>query len=58
LCSQLQEGEELGQIDETFGFSPLIRGQLLAAVLAIEQAMQAFVNSLGELEVFQIPGEL
>ena len=36
LCPQLQEGQELGQVDETFGFPPLLKGQLLTSVLTIE----------------------
>ena len=58
LCPQLQERQELGQIDETLGFPPLIKRQLLASVLAIEQSVQAFVHPSRKLKAFQIAGEL
>jgi hypothetical protein len=58
LCPQLQEGQELGQVDETFGFPSLLNAQLLTSVLTIEQIVQAFVHSPRKLEAFQISGEL
>ncbi|HEY0553819.1 MAG TPA: hypothetical protein VGG20_06095 [Thermoanaerobaculia bacterium] len=58
MGTQLQEGQEIGQVDETFGFPPFVQGQLLASVLTIEQTVQAFVNPARELEAFQILGEL
>jgi hypothetical protein len=58
LCPQLQEGQELGQVDETFGFPPLLNSQFLTSVLTVEQIVQAFVHSLRKLEAFQISGEL
>jgi hypothetical protein len=58
LCPQLQKGQELGQVGETFGFPPLLKGQLLTSVLAIEQTVQAFVDPPRQPEAFQISGEV
>jgi hypothetical protein len=57
LCPQLQEEQELGQIDETFGFSLLLKAQFLASVLTVEQIMQRS-STPRELKAFQISGEL
>ena len=55
---QLQEGQELGQVDEPFGFPPLLGGQLLPSVLAVEQYVKAVVDALREPETFQVLREL
>jgi hypothetical protein len=58
LCPQLQERQELGQVGEPFGFPPLTVGQLLTAILAIEQTVQALSDAPRKLEAFQVFGEL
>jgi hypothetical protein len=40
LCPKLQERQELGQVDETLGFSPFIKGQLFTLVLTVEQTVR------------------
>lgn len=58
LCPQLQEGQELGQFDEALGFPSLVQAQLLTAVLAIKQNVQAVVHTSRKPEVFQILRQL
>ena len=56
--SQAQQGEKLGQVDQSFGLGPFPLGQRLAGVLAVEEIPQASGDRPRQSEPGQIGGEI
>jgi hypothetical protein len=56
--SESQQGKELGEIDESFGFVPLGVSQGLSAILIIQQRMQALLHAVRQPKPSQIVGDI
>lgn len=50
--------EQVGELDQALGLGPLVVGEGLAAVLAVEQGVEAAVDALGEREARDVLGNL
>jgi hypothetical protein len=58
LSSESQQGKELGEVHESFGFVPLGVSQGLSTILLIQQHMQALLHSVRQPKPRQISGDL
>jgi hypothetical protein len=54
LGAQSQKSQKLGQIDQTFGLVPLRRSEFFAAILSIEEILQALINPSWQGETVDI----
>jgi hypothetical protein len=55
--SESQQGKEVGEIHESFGFAPLGVSQGLSTVLLIQQRVQAFLYAVRQPKSRQIIGD-
>jgi hypothetical protein len=58
LSSESQQGKEVGEVHESFGFVPLGVSQGLSAILLIQQHMQALLHPIRQPKPRQIIGDL
>jgi hypothetical protein len=56
--SETEERQELGEIDQPLGLESLLRAELLALVLAIEQLLETSIDTPRQREGFEARGDL
>lgn len=57
-CPEANEAEQVGEVDEPFRFKNFILREGLAAVLLVEERMEAAVDAFGEHQPGHILGKL
>jgi hypothetical protein len=58
LCPQPQQGEELCQVDQSFGLLAFLGSQRSARILTVEKGPQADSDTFGQSEPGPIGGEI
>jgi hypothetical protein len=58
LCPKSQQGEGLRQVDQPFGLITFLRGQGLARILTVEEALQAGGDRFRQSEARQVAWEI
>ena len=58
LISESQQGQEVGEIHESFGFALLGASKELSVILLVQQHMEALLYAIRQLKLRQISGDL
>ena len=56
LCSKTQEGQELGDVHQTFRFASFGRSQRLPLILLVQQRLETSGHSSGQAKFRQVAG--